>query len=77
MAASLQLARTDPDVASRVSLFSVEPVVDWSPHGFETKVVGPSGARKVGLRLVVEAPVGGGPLTVTVPTTVLASARNL
>jgi prepilin-type N-terminal cleavage/methylation domain-containing protein len=77
VAASLQLAATDPAVASRAALFSVEPVSTWSPHGFEVKVVGPSGARKVGLRVVVEAPVGLGPLTTCAPTTVFVSARNL
>jgi hypothetical protein len=77
VAANLQLAATDDQVASRAALFSREPLATWSPHGFEVKVVGPSGARKVGLRLVVEAPVGLGPLTTCVPTTVLVSARNL
>ncbi len=75
--AGMQLAATDPAIAGRQALFSVDDPGTWSPHGFEVKVVGPSGARKVGLRIVVEAPAGPGSLTTAVPTTVLASARDL
>ena len=75
--AGMQLAETDAAVAGRQALFSVDDPATWTPHGFEVKVVGPSGARKVGLRIVVEAPAGPGSLTTAVPTTVLASARDL
>jgi prepilin-type N-terminal cleavage/methylation domain-containing protein len=53
--ANLQLARTDPDSPQRRAVLTVEPVATWAPNGFEVKVAGPSGARKVWMRLAIEA----------------------
>jgi hypothetical protein len=49
---------------------------DWWPHGFETKIVGSSGSRKVWMRLTVEArSVGSG--SVVHASQLIASAHDL
>ena len=49
---------------------------DWWPHGFETKIVGGSGSRKVWMRLTVEAPSVGAQ-TVVFASQLIASAHDL
>jgi hypothetical protein len=53
--ANFQLARSTDDSFDRRALLSVEPEDEWVPDGFEVKVVGASGARRVWINLVVEA----------------------
>jgi hypothetical protein len=56
---SWQLGRTDPAEAAYRPVFTVEPPSTWAPDGFEVKVAGPSAARSVWLRVVVEHGSGG------------------
>ncbi|MGE0193194.1 MAG: hypothetical protein AB7T63_14260 [Planctomycetota bacterium] len=49
---------------------------DWWPHGFEVKIVGGSGSRKVWMRLTVEAPSVGAQ-TVVFASQLIASAHDL
>lgn len=53
--ANLQLAPTDITRVSYDRKAWMTNENDWWPHGFETKIVGGSGARKVWMRLSVEA----------------------
>jgi hypothetical protein len=52
--ANVAVARTDMSSRPRMPVFTVEPEATWTPHGFELKVVGASGSRKVWMRLTVE-----------------------
>jgi hypothetical protein len=54
VAANVGVARTDMSSRPRMPVFTVEPEATWTPHGFELKVVGASGSRKVWVRLTVE-----------------------
>ena len=71
--ANCQLARTDPASVARRALLTVD---DWVPDGFEVKVVGPSGAREVWMRLVVEAQSPRA-RDVVYPITFLVTTRDL
>jgi hypothetical protein len=73
VAAGLQLAATRTDAFATRPVFTVEGT--WAPDGFELKVAGPSGSRKVWFHLVVEGPAGRG--SVAQPHTMIASARDL
>lgn len=53
--ADVQLARTQPTDARRRAVLSADDPEVWRPHGFEVKVVGPSGARQVWMNLVTES----------------------
>ena len=74
--ASGQLAQTDPLSQPRMGIFSVDDPGVWEPDGFEVKIVGASGSRRVWVHLVVESPAGAGRLAVH-PSTMIASARDL
>jgi hypothetical protein len=75
VSAGLQLAPTDAASVPRRAVFDVDPPETWSPHGFEVKVAGASGARRVWLHVVLEA-VKRGALAVEAHTAV-ASTRDL
>jgi hypothetical protein len=57
VSARAQLARAREDVVTRAVFAADDPQV-WSPHGFEVKVAGLSGSRKVWMHLAVECPAG-------------------
>ena len=52
----VQMSRTTQSSWARRPVFCAEDPAGWVPDGFEVKIVGPSGARKVWLHLVVESP---------------------
>jgi len=52
--ANMDVARTDATSKPRTPLFTADDPAVWTPNGFEVKVVGPSGSRKVWLRLTIE-----------------------
>ena len=54
--ADVQLARTAPTDFHRRSRFTADDVSTWVPDGFEVKIVGISGARKVWFRVTAESP---------------------
>ncbi len=72
--ANVQLAPTDPGTHSKRKIFTVDP--DWDPDGFEVKIVGASGSRKVWLHLVVEVQASKGQLSQHA-STVIASTKDL
>jgi prepilin-type N-terminal cleavage/methylation domain-containing protein len=72
----LQLARTVAGDAVRQSQLTQEDPEDWTPDGFEVKVVGTSSQRKVWFRLVVEGQSVSGRDTAH-PTTLIAALRDL
>ena len=74
--ASVQLAQTDPLSHPRKAVFSVDAPSDWEPDGFEVKIAGASGSRRVWIHLVVESPAGAGRAAVH-PSTMIASTRDL
>jgi hypothetical protein len=74
--ANVQLARTDPSSAHRRAVFTVDPPGTWVPDGFEVKVAGASGSRKVWMHLVVEAQSTRGREAVH-QSTLIASTRDL
>lgn len=74
--ADVQLASTDPGSRARSAVFAQDDPATWSPHGFEVKVVGASGARKVWIHIVVEAQAGAGRVAV-MDSTVIASTKDL
>jgi hypothetical protein len=55
---SWQLGRTDPAEPDYRPAFTADPPPVWAPDGFEVKVAGPSAARSVWFRLVVEHAAG-------------------
>jgi hypothetical protein len=71
-----QLAPTDATRFHRRPVLTVEDPATWAPHGFEVKIVGVSGARKVWMHVVVEAQARGG-VHVAQGTTVIASPKDL
>ena len=74
--ANVQLGRTDNASYHRRAVFTVEDPATWAPDGFEVKVVGPSGSRKVWLHLVVEVQAARGRVAVQA-CTVIASTKDL
>lgn len=74
--ANAQLARTDQTTFHRRTVFTLDNPASWAPDGFEVKIVGVSGARKVWLHLVVECQARGG-VVVAQGSTVIASPRDL
>ena len=52
----VQLARTDASRFHRRSRFTADDAATWVPDGFEVKIVGISGARKVWFRVTAESP---------------------
>jgi len=51
----VQLADTNPEDPQRRGVFTVDANSTWAPNGFEVKITGSSGHRKVWMHLVVEA----------------------
>ena len=74
--ARVQLAPTDPESARRMAVFSVDDPADWEPDGFEVKIAGASGSRRIWIHLVVESPASAGRVAVH-RSTMIASARDL
>lgn len=74
--ADVQLAATDPTSKTRSAVFTLDPPASWSPHGFEVKIVGASGSRKVWIHIVVEAQASHGRVAV-MDSTMIASTRDL
>lgn len=74
--ADVQLAATTTQSKARAPVFTVEPTTTWSPHGFEVKVVGASGSRKVWIHIVVEVQAGAGRVAV-MDSTMIASTKDL
>lgn len=72
----LQLAKTSNESAHTRAIFTKDPPASWQPDGFEVKVVGVSGARKVWVHLVIESQVRTG---VVIPQafTVIANPKDL
>lgn len=76
VARNVGVAYTDVNSYPRTPMFSVEPVATWTPNGFECKVAGASGARKVWMRLTVEQQAAAGRIP-AMQTTVVANTRDL
>jgi prepilin-type N-terminal cleavage/methylation domain-containing protein len=74
--ANVQLARTDAASHARRSIFTVDPPANWVPDGFEVKIAGASGSRKVWIHLVVEVQAAAGRVAVQ-DCTVIASTKDL
>ena len=73
---NVQLAPTDMSDFHRRALMTNDDPATWSPGGFEVKIVGISGQRRVWMHLVVETPGGKGVVGVQA-STVIASPRDL
>ncbi len=73
---NVQLARTNKADFHRRSLMTNDDPTVWAPDGFEVKIVGISGSRRVWMHLVVETPGGKGVVGVQAGT-VIASPRDL
>lgn len=73
-----QLARTDSQRHHyrAVMTLTADDPEDWAPDGFEVKIVGASGSRKVWLHIVVEALAGASQVAVH-PNTLIVSARDM
>jgi len=76
LSGNVQLAPTDTGDFSRRSLLTSDDPTAWTPGGFEIKIVGLSGSRRVWMHLVVETPGGKGVVAVQ-SSTVIASPRDL
>jgi len=76
VAGNMAVARTDATSYPRASVFTVDAPATWSPHGFECKISGVSGSRKVWMRLTVEQQASKGRVPAQ-QTTVVATARDL
>jgi hypothetical protein len=73
---NIGVTRTDVNSYPRNPMFSIEPVATWTPNGFECKVAGASGSRKVWMRLSVEQQAAAGRIP-CLQTTVVANTRDL
>ena len=71
--ANVQLGPTDGSVYHKRKIFTVDA---WDPDGFEVKIVGASGSRKVWMHLVVEVQASAGRVTQHT-STVIASTKDL
>ena len=76
VAGNMAVARTDATSFPRASVFTVDAPATWSPHGFECKICGTSGSRKVWMRLTVEQQASKGRVPAQ-QTTVVATARDV
>lgn len=74
--ANVQLSRTDSQFYRRRAVFTAAETPAWLPDGFEVKIAGASGSRKVWLRLVVSSPASKGQVAFH-PSTMIASVRDL
>jgi len=71
-----RLAPTDPDRRLCAGVFTTETSEIWSPNGFEVKITGASGHRKVWIHTVVETQAMRGESAVHA-STLIASVRDL
>lgn len=74
--ANVQLAPTRADSYLRRAVFTTDDPADWEPDGFEVKITGASGSRKVWLHVVVECEARQGE-TAAHENTMIASTRDL
>jgi prepilin-type N-terminal cleavage/methylation domain-containing protein len=74
--ANLQLARTDASSYPRRSLLTMDDPATWVPDGFEVKIAGTSGSRKVWMHLVIETQSSKGRLASHV-STMIANTKDL
>lgn len=74
--ANVQLARTTTASHTRRPVFTLDDLATWAPDGFEVKIVGASGSRKVWLHLVVEVQAAYGRVAAH-GSTVIASTKDL
>ena len=72
----VQLARTGSELARQGSVLTAEDGSGWAPNGFEVKIVGPSGSRKVWLHAVFEATAPNGRHTAVERYTTTAHVRD-
>jgi hypothetical protein len=72
----VQLCRTDASTPARRAILTADDPQVWVPDGFEVKIVGASGSRKVWIHLVVESPSSRGRVVVH-PSTMIAGVRDL
>lgn len=71
-----QLAATTTDMPQRRGVFTVDANSTWAPNGFEVKITGSSGHRKVWMHLVVESQSTRSQTAVHA-STLIASVRDL
>lgn len=71
-----QAARSDATERLRRPVFTSLEGSNWRPDGFEVKVAGASGHRKVWFRLVVEVAAGGSRVAAH-PTTLIIGVQDL
>ena len=72
----IAVARTDSTSRPRASIMTTDLAATWVPNGFEVKIVGTSGARKVWMRLSIEKQAKPGVVPAQM-TTVIANTRDL
>ncbi len=72
----VQLAPTDAASYHRRAVFSVDDPATWVPDGFEVKIAGASGSRKVWMHTVVESQATRGQIAVHA-NTMIASTRDM
>lgn len=76
VAGNMAIARTDMTSKVRQPMFTADAPAVWTPHGFEVKVTGPSGARQVWIHLTVEQQAAKGRVP-ALTTTAVANTRDL
>ena len=75
--AGVRLVETkDVGERQRRAVLSVEPLETWKPDGFEVKVGGASGSRKIWIHTAVESPMQNGRRAVPYAATTVAHARD-
>ncbi|MFV1958725.1 MAG: type II secretion system protein J [Planctomycetota bacterium] len=74
--ANVQLARTVSSSYQRKGVFTLDDPSTWVPDGFEVKMTGASGSRKIWIHLVVECQATRGSTAVHA-NTMIASTRDL
>ncbi|MDJ0522724.1 MAG: hypothetical protein QNJ90_11710 [Planctomycetota bacterium] len=73
---NVQLAQTSNASAHTRAVFTKDDPATWKPDGFELKIVGVSGARKVWVHIVIESQVRTG-IVIPQAFTVIASPKDL
>lgn len=74
--ANVAIADTDMTSRPRMPVFSADDPAVWTSHGFEVKIVGASGSRKVWIRVTVEQQAAHGRVPAQ-QTTVVANTRDM
>jgi len=74
--ANLQLARTDQTSYARRSILTLDDPGTWVPDGFEVKIAGTSGSRKVWMHLVLETQSAKGRVAAHT-STLIANTKDL